>query len=248
MEQKRLKVGELAERTGVTVRTLHHYHEIGLLCPSQHSASGHRLYEANDVARLQKICSLKQLGFSLSEIHRLLDDPRCSLPRVIQLHMQALEAEIDRCQRLYQMLKLAAASMQSSDSISIEDFIRTIKETEMNEQFSKYYTKDQLAFLKERAEVVGAQRIQEVETEWPRLIAEVRAEMLSGTDPSSERMKELAARWKGLVDEFTGGNPEIERACANMYRDNPKIANQEKQVELDADVFSFVSKAMAADQ
>src|SRR6201988_5498959 len=63
-----LKVGELAKRTGLTVRTLHHYDEIGLLKPSLHTEAGHRLYTAADVARLQQVLSLRQLGFSLEQV------------------------------------------------------------------------------------------------------------------------------------------------------------------------------------
>ena len=55
MKFEALKVGELAKRTGLTVRTLHHYDEIGLLKPSLHTESGHRLYTARDVARLQQV-------------------------------------------------------------------------------------------------------------------------------------------------------------------------------------------------
>ena len=68
-------MGELAKRTGVTVRTLHHYDEIGLLRPSRHTESGHRLYTAVDVARLQRILSLRQLGFALEEVRDCLDRP-----------------------------------------------------------------------------------------------------------------------------------------------------------------------------
>ncbi len=59
MQFEALKVGELARRTGLTVRTLHHYDEIGLLKPSLHTESGHRLYTADDVARLQQVLSLR---------------------------------------------------------------------------------------------------------------------------------------------------------------------------------------------
>ncbi|MCH7995122.1 MAG: MerR family transcriptional regulator, partial [Planctomycetes bacterium] len=65
------KVGELATQTGVSVRTLHDYDEIGLLSPSQRTGSGHRLYGADDVVRLQQIKSCRQLGFSLAEIRDL---------------------------------------------------------------------------------------------------------------------------------------------------------------------------------
>ena len=67
MRFEALKVGELARRTGLTIRTLHHYDEIGLLKPSGHTESGHRLYTSSDITRLQQVVSLRQLGFSLDE-------------------------------------------------------------------------------------------------------------------------------------------------------------------------------------
>ena len=77
-----LKIGELASRTGLTVRTLHHYDEIGLLKPSHRTDSGHRLYTVRDLGRLQQIVSLRQLGFSLDgwicagEVGAYKPDPR----------------------------------------------------------------------------------------------------------------------------------------------------------------------------
>ena len=65
MKFEALKVGDLARRTGLTVRTLHHYDLIGLLKPSLHTESGHRLYTGRDVGRLQQVLSrLRPLGFS----------------------------------------------------------------------------------------------------------------------------------------------------------------------------------------
>lgn len=68
-------VGELAQRTGVTVRTLHHYEQIGLVTPSARSAAGYRLYEDRDVQRLQQVLTLRELGFALHEIAVLIQDP-----------------------------------------------------------------------------------------------------------------------------------------------------------------------------
>src|SRR5437763_10881234 len=89
-----LKVGELARRTGLTVRTLHHYDEVGLLRPSLHTEAGHRLYAAGDVARLQQVVSLRQLGFSLDEIRACLDQPGFSPLEVIRLHVARLREQI----------------------------------------------------------------------------------------------------------------------------------------------------------
>lgn len=70
-----LKVGELAARAGLTVRTLHHYDSIGLLSPSARSDAGYRLYDRDDVARLQQIQALRAFGMALADIGAYLDSP-----------------------------------------------------------------------------------------------------------------------------------------------------------------------------
>ena len=67
------KIGELATRTGLTVRTLHHYDEIRLLSPVERSHGGHRVYGEADVRRLYRIVSLRSLGFPLDAIAAALD-------------------------------------------------------------------------------------------------------------------------------------------------------------------------------
>src|SRR5437764_10697044 len=94
MRFEALKVGELARRTGLTVRTLHHYDEIGLLRPSLHTEAGHRLYTAGDVARLQQVVSLRQLGFSLEEVRECLDRPCFSPLELIRAHVARLREQI----------------------------------------------------------------------------------------------------------------------------------------------------------
>ena len=68
-------VGRVAALSGVTIRTLHHYDEIGLLSPSGRSAAGYRIYEEPDIERLQQILFYRELGFDLEEISTILDDP-----------------------------------------------------------------------------------------------------------------------------------------------------------------------------
>jgi DNA-binding transcriptional MerR regulator len=70
-----LPVGRLAELAGVTVRTLHHYDEIGLVCPSARTAAGYRAYSAGDVERLREVLAYRRLGFGLREVADLVSDP-----------------------------------------------------------------------------------------------------------------------------------------------------------------------------
>ncbi|MGW5052610.1 MerR family transcriptional regulator [Actinokineospora sp. NPDC004072] len=67
-------VGAVAELAGVSVRTLHHYDEIGLLEPSDRSAAGYRLYSAEDLRRLQRILFYRELDFDLATIAAMLAD------------------------------------------------------------------------------------------------------------------------------------------------------------------------------
>jgi MerR family transcriptional regulator, thiopeptide resistance regulator len=69
-------VGQVSDLAGVTIRTLHHYDEIGLLSPSGRSAAGYRIYEEVDLERLRQILFYRELGFTLEEIATIVDDPR----------------------------------------------------------------------------------------------------------------------------------------------------------------------------
>ncbi len=86
-----LRVGELADATGLTVRTLHHYESIGLMVASSRSWAGHRRYGAADVDRLYRICLLRDLGLSLPEVARALDDPGWSLSAALGAHLDELD-------------------------------------------------------------------------------------------------------------------------------------------------------------
>src|ERR1700733_8072908 len=82
------RIGELARETGLTVRTLHHYDQLGLLSPLSRTEGGHRCYTSGDVRRLHRIVALRSLGISLEEIGTLLDgepDPTGLLRRQLDI-------------------------------------------------------------------------------------------------------------------------------------------------------------------
>ena len=214
------KVGELSRQTGMTVRTLHHYDEIGLLSPSHRTAAGHRLYVEDDVARLQQIASLRNLGFPLDDIRDVLNQRRMSPLQIVKLHADRLREQVRTQQRLVERLDALAAGLQQARQPSADQLIQTIEEITM---FEKYYTPEQMDYLAQRREIVGEARIKEVEAEWPALMAEVQAELDRGTDPCDPRVQELARRWKGLIEEFTGGNAGIRQSLGNLYQNEENV-------------------------
>ncbi|MFE8596168.1 MerR family transcriptional regulator [Archangium violaceum] len=240
MQPEPLKVGELARRTGLSIRTLHHYDELGLLSPSLRTASGYRLYTPEDVARLQRILSLRQLGFALEEIKRCIDEPDYSPVRVLELHLAKAREQLAVQQELCRRLESLATQLRSAETPSVEQLVQTI---EVMTMFEKYYTPEQLKELEVRRQALGEDAIRQVQEEWPRLIAQVQAEMEKGTDPASEPVQKLARRWRELIQAFTGGSPGIEKSLNTMYQQEPGMS---AKAGMDPRLMEYVGRAMAA--
>lgn len=237
------KVGELARRTGVTVRLLHHYDEIGLVKPSWHTGSGHRLYTAVDVARLHRVLSLRQLGFALEEIRECLERPGFAPAEVIERHIARLRDRIARERRLCERLEALAERLRAAEAVSADEFIGMIQEMTMIES---YYTPEQLEPLRRRGEQLGDERIRRSQEDWAELIAQVRAERYKGTDPSAPEVLDLARRWMGLVREFTGGDPGIQQSLGRLWKEQgDAIAAQHGSRYDPRDVIEYLGPALA---
>jgi DNA-binding transcriptional MerR regulator/uncharacterized glyoxalase superfamily protein PhnB len=92
--EPRWRIGEVSARTGLTTRTLRYYEELGLLCPSERLASGHRVYASEDLRRLYRVSLLRQLGLPLSEIAGELDDSSRDLSDTIGRHIAQLDQRL----------------------------------------------------------------------------------------------------------------------------------------------------------
>jgi DNA-binding transcriptional MerR regulator len=95
-EERSWSVGEIAAVSGVTVRTLHHYDEIGLLVPGRRTAAGYRRYGYTELERLQRILAYRELGLGLDEIAKVMDDPAVDPVEHLRRRHRLLTEEIDR--------------------------------------------------------------------------------------------------------------------------------------------------------
>ncbi len=236
-----LRVGQLAKRTGLSVRTLHYYDEIGLLSPPRRAESGYRLYGRAEIVRLQQIASLRQLGFALDEIREILARPDTSVQEVIELHLARIADQISDMERLRQRLEAIVRGLNANGSVTAEALLETM---EVMNRMEKYYTPEQLEMLKQRQEDLGAEHIKAVEAEWPVLIAQVRAEYERGTDPSDPKVQALAIRWMGLVREFTGGDPGIAQSVKQVWQQETNIHGIETGPM--RELMGYVQQAIAA--
>jgi MerR family transcriptional regulator, thiopeptide resistance regulator len=208
------RIGDVAAATGLTVRTLHHYDEIGLLAASGRSEAGYRLYSDADVRLLYRIVAFRRLGFALGEIGPLLErdggDPRA----VVRDQLARLDAELELKARLRERLTRLLDALDGADGAAPDLFLAAIEGMTMAEQ---HYTPEQLAQLDERRRALGEDGMARAQQEWADLIAEAEAERAKGTDPSDPRVQAIAARWQELVERFTGGDPGIRASLQRMY-------------------------------
>ncbi|KIL37768.1 MerR family transcriptional regulator [Gordoniibacillus kamchatkensis] len=116
------KTGDLANMTGLTVRTLRFYDQIGLLSPSGQTESGHRLYSESDLSRLHQILSLKELGLSLDDIKSVLTGGQISPLEIVNLQINRIKEQMKLQQKLLEQLEHVSKRMQGEVQLTVEDF------------------------------------------------------------------------------------------------------------------------------
>lgn len=235
------RVGELAKLTGVTVRTLHHYDEIGLLVPTQRTGSDYRQYGTADVARLQQILSLRQLGFALDEIARVLANPGADLLTVLRLHLENARKALAAQQKLCDRLELLTDILARADSVSPDQYLKTVEATIMAENHFNL-PPDELAALQAHWAKFSQADIESVQNEWPVLIGKMQAAMDAGLDPKSAEVQALAARSKELVAMFTGGNPSVHGQLKTKYETDPAL---QQKTGWTPELMAYMAKADA---
>lgn len=213
------QVREFAKRSGVTIRTLHHYDQLGLLTPAETTESGYRLYSDRDFRRLQQIVTLKFIGFSLKQIKDLLDGERYDVAEMLRFQRGVLESKRHALEMAIQAIGSAervAATGSEPDGETFERITRVISMESNKDWMKNYYTDEQFQQLQERA-AADPDMVRQGERDWAELIREVEASV--DEDPASEHAQSLAARWDELVGRFTQGDPALVDSLKKLYAD-----------------------------
>jgi DNA-binding transcriptional MerR regulator len=204
-DERLWRVGELAEATGLTVRALHHFDEIGLLRPAERSGGGHRLYTAADVRRLYRIVALRQLGLALAGIGRALDGPATALEGIVADQLAEAAQRLADWHRVHRRLAALQEAIRRSGQPSTEELIATMEAI----VDSSHFTPDQLARLRERHERAGAAGFAEWRRRWVALVAELDEHRERGSAPDDPAVQDIARRWSELMDHLSDGDRSV---------------------------------------
>lgn len=240
MEKSAWKIGELAKQTGITVRTLHHYHHIGLLSPSKFTESGHRLYTKEDISRLQQIMSLKQLGFALEEIKAIIEKPDYDPVEVIKAQLERVKNQIQMQQELYGELELIYKMLHSKEEISADKFIKLIEVIQMNVQ--NYFTQDQMEKMKKIQDGISAEERNKMEKEWTNFINKLQKNFDNNTPVDHPEVAELARFWNSMIAAVTNDDPEITKRAERFHAENP---NNPMQFGMTGELYNYLKAAVS---
>lgn len=210
-----LKIGELASRTGLTVRTLHHYDKIGLLTPSVRSDAGYRLYDRSDITRLHRIQALRRLDLSLAEVARLIDGEGLKLQDVIDQQIVTLDHQIAQSVTLRNRLQELVTTLRTREEPNLEYWLSTL---EMMSLQGKYFNEDEIAQLRAHGEL----RHNKLELEMRPVIAAMRALMDQKVPFSDSRALDLTRTWLKIMHDSVP-DPGLISQLSQMQRQEPSL-------------------------
>ena len=242
------RVHDFAKLARVTVRALHHYDRLGLLRPNRTEA-GYRLYYLRDLERLEQIVALKFLGIPLKQIRWMFQLGTSEMSDALQMQRRVLEEKrrlLDSAIRAIEEAEKTSAPGNRPDSAILKKIIEVIEMQDNMDWSKKYYSEAAQAKIEERKKLWSPENQERWSKEWSDLFREVEAAL--GEGPTSAKAQALAARWKRLVEGFTGADPQITAGLARMYQDRPNwpaSMQQRMQPFSNKKVWESIQKAFA---
>ncbi|MDY0747173.1 MerR family transcriptional regulator [Paucibacter sp. R3-3] len=232
-------VGDLARRSGTTVRALHHYEKLGLLSPSGRSEAGYRLYSDADVQVLHRILAYQQMGVALKDIGPLLGPDAPPLAELLAKQITQAEAELKRQQNLLAMLK-RVQTRAAAGGPELSDYLLQLMAARRS--YERWFSADELQRMKAAQDAMGDEGVARFRAEMERLLPAMREQMERGADPTGPEVRPLALDWI----ELTRGMPddeEMRRKGREMFTAQPELL---KGSGFTTQLLEFLDRAVAA--
>lgn len=222
------QVKEVAQLAGVSVRTLHHYDELGLLVPSARTAAGYRLYRDDDLLRLQQILIGRELGLSLEDIRRSLDDPGFDRRAALRAQRAQLQTRAHRTAEMLRAVDRALALIE--EPMTTTDDMKQIfggfdparYEDEARERWGET---DAYQVSKQRTARYTRADWERLAAEQAAIYADAYAALQAGVAADAPAAMDVAERHRLSIDRwFYPCAPSMHRGLADMYEADARFA------------------------
>jgi MerR family transcriptional regulator, thiopeptide resistance regulator len=236
-QTKRWTVGVVSKRTHVSVRTLHHYDQIGLLVPSERTDAGYRLYGATDLERLHQILVYRELGFTLDAIRRVLDMPAIDRRSELVAQRALLVESKRRTEAVIRAVDRTLESMERGTTMTTQemfegfedlrnapDDIRAHHAEHAKETHEQWGDTDAYAESMRRARKYSKAEWEELRRETERHEEHMAGLMDAGVDPESVEAMAAAEAMRQLITRcFYPCSPEMHAGLADMYESDARF-------------------------
>lgn len=221
-------VGELARLTGITVRALHHYDEIGLVVPSQRTAAGYRLYDDKDVIRLQQVLLFRELGLPLDEIAFAIDEAG-TRDELLRKHREVLIAKRSRLDAMLSALDSALATLEKGQAMQPDDVKHMFEgfDHSQYEEEAKQRWGDTDAYKEStrRTKKYGKAEWDQIQADWQKLYADLAALMKTNTPVGDPAVQALVEAHRAHIDRwFYPCGVEMHKGLGAMYVQDARFA------------------------
>ena len=201
-----LTVGQVAGLVGVSVRTLHHWDEIGLVVPSARSWAGYRLYEPDDVARIHRVLVYRETGMPLAEVARVLDDPDVDATAHLARQRDLLQARIAHLTRMLRAVDTMMERNSMGENLTPQQQAEILgaewDPAWQEEAEERWGDSDEWAQAAARKAAMTRQDWARVAEETEALEIDLANAMREGVVPGSERANALAERHRTSIDRW----------------------------------------------
>ncbi|MDR0269030.1 MerR family transcriptional regulator [Paenibacillus sp.] len=239
-----MKIGDLAKSVGITVRTLHHYHQIGLLIPSHMTEGGHRLYTEEDVQKLYHIMALKNFGFGLEEIRDMMHSVNADPSILVDLQLKKATEMLAMQQKLCESLKKVQGMLRAQKSPSVHDMIEMIMMMQMNTKH--YLTDKQISQIKDVYLSLPVEEEKELKEGWRSFISRLKRCYKENTPTDDPEARALVDDWERFVKTVTGNDPGIIEATYAFHAENAGNKHNYLRNGLTPELFKYLGRAMQA--
>lgn len=251
---KSYTVKEVAELARVSVRTLHFYHEIGLLLPAFVGANGYRYYEAAELSRLQDILFYRELGLSLEAIAAILNAPGYDRISALKSHRHQLEAQAERMAQLIATIDRTIQSIEEKTKMKPEEMYTGITPEKQAEHEAYLINRfgdcvvPKIAESKERRRHWKAEDYQGAVAENETLNRELVKVMVEGLDPADPRVQDVVRQHYEFVCKHWTPNRSAYLGLGEMYLDHPEFRAHYAAFHPDLPIFLVRAMRIFAEQ
>ncbi len=237
-------VKKLSELSGLTIRTLHFYEEVGLLKPAYYGSNGYRYYEENELLQLQQILFFKELGFSIKQISQVLGQSDFNQLAALHAHKKALSREKEKIEQLIETIDRTIKHLKGKKKMKDREFFSGFSLLTKGKGHESYFQAEEVLLnsLKNPGIEIDEFRRKQIAKIANEIYGKIADCMEKRLLPTSGPVQQLIKKHHTFMQQFNHATKKVYISLAELYEEHPEFRKQLDPIH--PELASFLAKAM----